>query len=135
MRLVLGVLIGLALGAAAVSAGEALDYALFPPPLGLQSDDPGAIRAALEAIPTGGRVLMLAGWAIAAALGAGAAVFVARRVVAAEIVTVAALAFAVLYMSMSPSPWWMWAGALIAVPLAGWTAGRFALKKVEARRS
>jgi len=132
LRLILGVVIGLIVGAAAVTATEALDYRMFPPPLGLNADDPATVRAALAAIPDAAHALMLAGWLVATAIGAGAAGFVARRLLAVEVVAVAALAFALLYLSMSPHPWWMWAGAILLLPLAGWTTGRFGIKKASA---
>ena len=131
-RLILGVALGLVFSALIVTACEALAYWLFPPPPGLNSDDPATVRAALAEVPDAARVLLLASWTLASVCGAGAAGFLARRLLAVEIVAVALLAFALLYLSMTPQPWWMWIGAIALLPIAGWTAGRFGIKKAGA---
>lgn len=128
LRIALGLALGLALAVGVVFACETLDFTLWPPPPGMSSDDPNAVAAAMAAVPAAALAAVLTGWVLGALIGGGAAAFVARRVWPAQVVAVIVLAMALLNMSLLPHPGWMWLGALVLLPLSGWSAGRFGAK-------
>jgi hypothetical protein len=128
-RSILAIFLGWAASIFVIVAVEALNHQIFPLPPGADIWSP-ADFAGGPSIPAGALVLVLIGWA----LGALAGGFLTGRLVQdgqpahALAVGLVVLGAAVWTMLTLPHPVWMWVGAILLVPAAGWLGGRLAVK-------
>lgn len=122
LRIVLGIVAGLALGVLIVALGERVNHMLWPPPQDLQITDPEAVREFLAGAPLAALIGLPLIWTIAAGAGGFMGGYVSQRVwpgwVAGGLLYVATI----LNLMLIPHPWWMWAAGLIAPPIAVWFA-------------
>lgn len=123
VRSLLAVLAGVVASVAVVVAGDALAGQVYAVPAGT---GPAEMREAIRAMPAGAFALLLAGWVAASAVGAFLAARLARRQPVAHglVVAFVLLASTVANLWLLPHPAWVWAGALVGIPLAGWAASR-----------
>lgn len=125
IRILLGVVIGAAVGIGVVMIGDALNHRLFPPPPEVQVTNPEAIRAYMQTAP----ILSLLGLPVTWTIAAFAAAFVGAKIGAKTWVgwIAGALIFAAtcLNLAMIPHPMWMLVTAIICVPAAAWFGGKF----------
>lgn len=134
VRGVLAVVAGVAVALAVVSLGDFLASRTWSPPPGSDLSTAGGLRVAMATIPTRTLIVLLLGWATAAAAGA----FVATRLAPGRsqtpslVVTALVLGATMVNLVSIPHPAWVWAGAIVLVPVAGWLAGRAAATNIPA---
>lgn len=124
MRMVIGIVTGVVVAFLCVFAVEAVGHSLYPPPAGLNLNDPADQARLMEAMPTAAKGMVLFAWFVGALAGAWTAKRIANRDVAGWVVALLVIAAGVATMLMIPHPAWMWAGGLILPLLAAWIAIR-----------
>lgn len=119
VRLILGLLVGVALGMGIVMAGDALNHRMFPPP------PPEQVHEYLTNAP----VINLVGLPIAYTLAALAAAFTAAKIGARQwagwVAGGVLVAGTIANLIMIVHPLWMTVACAIFVPLAAWLGARF----------
>lgn len=123
---ILGVVAGVAVAMGIVLLVDGAAHRLSPPPAGLDTSDPDAVRAALARTPLAALALMVLGWTVAAGVGAfvGSRIDPRRQPGPGLVVAGVFLAATIANLAMLPHPAWMWVGPLVLVPLAGWFGAR-----------
>lgn len=126
IRSVLAVLAGGLVGVLVVSGMDSLVGRAYPLPAGTDPDDPFSLAQGIAAMSLPPLLLMLTGWVIAAGAGSYLAARLAGRAPLPHglVVTALLLLATVANLMAIPHPTWMWPGAIILIPLAGWVAGR-----------
>ncbi len=129
LRIVLGIVVGLALGIGIVMIGDALTHRFFPPPPEVEVTNPASLRDYMQNAP----VLSLLGlpvtWTLAALIGAFAAAKIAGRTWAGWLVGALLFAATALNLALIPHPLWMLVAAIIFVPAAAYLGPRLAAPK------
>ena len=127
MRILLGVIAGAVVAFLCVMAVEYAAHMVYPPPPGLDVNDREQVARAMASAPTAALAIVVAGWFLAALLGAWVAAAVAKRALAGWIVTLLVVAACVANLLMIPGhPAWMWAAGLLLPLIGGWLAQRLA---------
>lgn len=120
IRLILGIVIGIAAGIGVVMLGDMLNHRFFPPPPEVQVTNPEAIREYMQTAP----VLSLLGlpvtWTIAAFVAAFAAAKISARHWAGWVAGGVLAAATGLNLVMIPHPLWMLIAAIVFVPAGAW---------------
>jgi hypothetical protein len=112
LRGILGVLAGVVTGSLVVFGAEFAGHALYPPPAGVDFNDPAALRTLMDVIPLGAKVSVLVAWALGIFVGSAIAVVVAQRQSWPAWHTALILfGFALVTMVQIPHPDWMVLGA------------------------
>jgi hypothetical protein len=124
LRIVLGVIIGAAIGVGLVSLGDYLNHQLFPPSPDLQLTNPEAIRTWMAEAPMLSLLGLPVTWTIAAFAAAFAAAKIAAKRWAGWIAGGLIFAATCLNLALIPHPLWMLIAALIFVPAAAWFGGQ-----------
>jgi hypothetical protein len=80
-------------------------------------------------------LLLVAGWALAAAVGSFITARLAShaRVIHGLIVALFVLVATIANLVKIPHPGWMWPAAIVLIPLAGWAASRLAARSSPSR--
>jgi hypothetical protein len=122
VRHALAVLAGAGTAVLIVTLSDGVVRVLYPPLAGADFGDTESVRALVEAMPLQALLVLVTGWAIAAGVGAFAAIrlTVDRRASAGWIVAGLIVASTIANLFMVPHPVWMWPLALVLVPLGGW---------------
>lgn len=120
LRIILGLVVGLALGIALVMLGETANHALFPPPADFDPTRPDNVRAYIESAPIQALAGLPLSWAIAAGVGAFATARISARAWPAWVVGAVLFGLTLLNLALIPHPWWMLVAVLVATPLAVW---------------
>jgi hypothetical protein len=124
MRAILRSLGAVLLGAVAatllVLAIETVGHLVFPPPAGLDLNDPEQRRTFMAQLPLGAFVFVLVGWGIGTLAGSWLAARVAGQAPLVHGLVVGALFLltAIATMLMLPHPLWFWITALFLFPLS-----------------
>jgi hypothetical protein len=126
MRLVLGIVAGIVVAFACVAGIEMIGHSAYPPPPGLDFNNPRDVDRLIGLMPTAALLFVAGAWFTGALAGALAANFIARRSLAGLIVALLVAAAGVATMVMIPHPAWMWAAGLGLPLLAALVAARFA---------
>ncbi len=115
LRSVAAVVLGLLVGMIVIGLIEMVSILIFPLPVGLNMNDPAAVKAAMANIPRGALLLVLLAWVLGTLASSGVAVLIARRApwVYATILGIFFLLCAVANMLMIPHPAWFWALSLV----------------------
>ncbi len=117
LRSVLSVVIGVLLGSVLILVVEILGHAMFPPPPGLDPENPESLRAT----PAGAMLTVITAWFAGAFGGGVAASLIAKRwAPAAWVVAATILLLAGATMAELPHPLWMIAGAIVSTGLGGY---------------
>ena len=126
VRNVLACVAGVLLGFVTVTITDMIVHRLYPLPPGVDPMDPAAVAAAIPSMPTMTFVLLVLGWALAAAVGAYTAARLATRSELTCGLTVAGVLLLATLMNlrMLPHPTWMWPAAIVLLPLFGWLAAK-----------
>jgi hypothetical protein len=127
IRSALVLLAGVVAAVLVVGLTDTLVAGVYPPPDGTDPKDKESMRRAIAAMPTMAFVLLVAGWAVAAAAGSYVAARLATRLPVAHgmIVALFVMVATVANLAAFPHPAWMWPAAIILIPAAGWLATRF----------
>ncbi len=127
-RTILAIVAGCVLSVLVVAGLEALAHAIYPPPAGVDVRDLAAMQTVAARMPLGAFVILVAGWILAAGLGAWLATKLSRTGKAwpGGIVGAATLGATSVNFLTIPHPVWVVIAALIGIPLATWAGIRFA---------
>lgn len=129
LRLVLGIVIGIAAGIGVVMLGDTLNHRFFPPPPEVQVTNPEAIRDYMQTAP----VLSLLGlpvtWTLAALVAAFAAAKIGAKRWAGWIAGAVIFAATGLNLTFIPHPLWMMIAAIVFVPAAAWFGAQLGAPK------
>ena len=120
LRNVLGFVAGFLVAGTIVGIIQAIGHQVYPPPPGMNPNDPESIKAYMDQIPTGALLFVLGAWILGTLGGTFVATLVAQQAprMAAAAVAGMMLLSSVHMMVAIPSPGWFWAGALVGVPFA-----------------
>jgi hypothetical protein len=104
---------------------------IYPLPAGTDLNNPESLRQAIATLPAGAFLLLVAGWALAAAAGSYLATRLATQSAATHglIVALFVLVATVANLARIPHPLWMWPAAIILIPAAGWAAARLGTRR------
>jgi hypothetical protein len=104
---------------------------IYPLPAGTDPNNMESLRQAVATLPAGAFLLLVAGWALAAAAGSYLAARLATQSAATHglIVALFVLVATVANMARIPHPIWMWPAAIILIPAAGWAAARLGIRR------
>ncbi len=130
VRFVRAAFLGVVIAFALAAGIEAIGHVLYPPPAGLDFSNREQVRNFVASRSANQLLFVLGGWAIATFTGGLVAAWFAREhpYRFAGLVGAAVLAASIANMVMIPHPLWVWAAALVAVPLAALLAGLAAPK-------
>jgi hypothetical protein len=112
---------GVFVGGLLIEATELLGSLVYPPPPGMNPDDPAAVKAAMANLPAGALLLVLLGWIVGTFVGAWITAQKAERAPIGHGLVLGGLSLvgAVVNMLMIPHPVWFWiAGVAILLPAA-----------------
>lgn len=129
LRIILGVVTGLALGIGLVMVGDVINHRFFPPPPDVQVTNPEAIRAYMQSAPITSLLGLPITWTVAAFAAAFAGSRIANRAWAGWIAGGLIFAATCLNLAMIPHPLWMLVAAIALVPAAGWFGGKLGAPK------
>jgi len=110
----------------AIAAVQSVNSRLYPPPAGLDWNNPAAVTAFFRTLPPAAFLVVLAAYAVGVTLGAWLAGKLSATFPHRQTIIVTALFFAASVMNLMnlPHPGWFWAANLTLVPVAGWLALR-----------
>jgi hypothetical protein len=130
IRSVLAIVAGVIVAGLFIVGIETIGQRLYPLPPGLDLKNPEALREMVRAMPLAAIGSVLLAWVVGALAGAWVAARIAMqwRIGHAGVIGAVVLAGAVANMLMIPHPAWMWAGALVLIPLAAYVGGRWAAR-------
>jgi hypothetical protein len=113
---------------AVVFAAEAIGSRIYPPPPGIDMSTPEGIRALAAELPSGAFAFVVAGWLLAAGMGAWVAMRVARSAsLRPGIIVGAILLGATIYNLVTiPHPTWVVVAGVIGIPLLAYLAASLA---------
>ena len=126
LRTIAAFLIGVLVAFIVIALVQRLGHMVFPPPADLDTSDARAVAAALDQLPFGGLLCVVAAWA----LGSFAGAFAAGRLASSPkpwtglSVGVAVLAATVMTLYSLPHPLWMTAAGVIVPLPAAWLGSR-----------
>jgi hypothetical protein len=126
---VLGVVAGIVTAIVCVIAIEAVCHMLFPPPPGINLEDPADLARLMDVMPTAALAIVAAGWFVGSLAGAAVANAAARQSNPGWIVALVMIAGAVWTMVTIPHPLWMWAAGLLLPLVAAWLAQRMVMAR------
>ena len=131
IRSALVLLGGVVVAVIVVSLMDGVVISIYPLPPGTDMSNPESLRQGIGTLPVGAFLLLVAGWALAAAAGAYLAARLANQSAAMHglIVALFVLVATVANMARIPHPMWMWPAAIILIPAAGWAAARLGARR------
>ena len=124
MRIALGAVAGIVVAFLCVFAVEMVGHGLYPPPPGLDINNPADQARLMEAMPVAAKAMVLAAWFLGALAGAWVANRIAQRSVAGWLVALLVVAAGIATMVLLPHPGWLWVGGILLPLLAAWIADR-----------
>lgn len=124
VRVILGIVIGIAVGVGLVMIGDWVNHRLWPPPADVQLTNPEAIREYMATAPMTSLLGLPVTWTVAAFAGAFAGAKVGGRVWAGWVAGGALCAATGLNLLLIPHPLWMLVASVILVPLAAWLGAK-----------
>ncbi|CAD7797235.1 hypothetical protein CHRY9390_00133 [Chryseobacterium aquaeductus] len=110
LRIILGVLVGIAVGSVCVWAIETVNHLLYPFPAGMKANDMNAFKSYIDNLPFFGKFMVIIGYAF----GALASGFISTKIskngkpTAAIICGLIFLSFTIYNMTVLPTPIWFW---------------------------
>lgn len=124
IRSALVLLAGVVAAVVVVVLMDTVVASLYPLPAGTEPSNPESFRQAVAGLPAAAFLLLVAGWALAAAAGSFLAARLATHAHAIHglIVALFVLVATVANLARIPHPVWMWPAAIILIPAAGWAA-------------
>lgn len=123
LRLIVGLLIGLAAAVAVVAIGEGIGHTIFPPPAGIDLANPEHLKTLIASLPIGAIAAVLISWAVGAFVGGGVAAWITTRAWPAWLVGLAMLAAGSYTMMIIPHPQWFAIASVPAALVPAWLAG------------
>jgi hypothetical protein len=118
-RSVVSVVVGFLAGALVVGLLEALGHRLYPPPAGIDLNDPEALKTIIKSLPRGALIMVLVAWTAGSLTGGFVAALIAlrRKTVHALIVGGLQMLAGGVTMLMIPHPsWFVITSFLVVIP-------------------
>ena len=115
-----GTVAGVIAAMAVVGVVEMLGHMVFPPPAGLDLNNPADQVRLMELMPLGAKIAVVLAWFLGALAGAWAALRLSGWTTGVWIVAGLMVALSVVTTQMFPHPLCMIAAALLLPPLAAW---------------
>lgn len=130
VRDILAGVIGIAVAILIVFLAHQLNVMLFPPPIGLDLNDPDALQPYVATLPISAFVLVLVGPMVGTFIGATIAcrIGTAKPMLYPAIIATLFLAFTVSNLIAIPHPLWFAIAAIITIALSAWLAWQLELK-------
>lgn len=126
IRIILGIVVGIALGLCIVAIGDMINHALWPPPAEVQVTNSEAIREYMETAPVTSLLGLPITWTLAAFAASFAAAKIAVRTWAGWVAGGVLFAATGLNLALIPHPLWMLIAAVLFVPAAAFFGARYA---------
>jgi len=124
LRAILAVLGAIVANIILVTLCEMILKAGFPPPPGLDLNDPAQLKAFAQSMPPLALAGLLVGWAVGAFGSAAAGLLIARKAWAAWVGPAFNLLGVVMSITMIPHPLWVAAIGVLTPFVAAWSAPR-----------
>lgn len=122
LRIILGMIAGIAASFVTTLLVQMAGHAVFPPPAGLDPTDPDQIAAMMDSLPFGSLVAVVLAWGLGAFAGGSVAILVSKKNWAAWIIAFVVLALTAINLIMIPHPVWMIAAGPLVIALAAFLA-------------
>lgn len=137
LRKISAVLLGLLVASGTVMLVEWLGHQVYPPPPGLDFQDPVSLRQYTSSMPLGAFLFVLSGWLLGTITGGLAACFVAREkpLVFASIIGAVMLAATIANLMMIPHPTWFSIAGIIVIGAGTLLATRWSSTTSRAARA
>lgn len=135
MRGIAGTVAEVILAILVVGITESIGHALFPPPPGLDFNDPADRARLWEVIPAASKAMVVIAWFLGSLAGASAAIAISRRVLPGWTVGLAVAALGLWSSQLFPHPPWMVAAAMVLPLIAVLVAKSLMVGRLTARRS
>lgn len=125
LRLALALVAGIAAALFTIMLIETLGHSLYPPPA-LDYSDTEALRAYVEGLPIGAKLIVLSAWLAGTIDGVFVAGLInrARYGLCAAVIGALVLAATLANLAMIPHPLWMAASGILGIPLCAWIMAR-----------
>lgn len=125
LRLVLALIAGTAAALFTIMLIETVGHRLYPPPA-LDYSDTAALRAYVDALPLGAKLIVLSAWLAGTIDGVFVAGLVnrARYGLCAAVIGALVLAATLANLAMIPHPQWMAAAGVLGIPLCAWMTAK-----------
>lgn len=124
LRVVLGIIVGIAVSMGCIFVVEAIGHQIYPPPAGVSMNTPEIVADYIATAPTMALIFPPLGWFLGSAIGGWAARSITRKYWAGWVIAGLVLVGGIINLFLIPAPLWMQIAA-IAAPLFG---GRVATK-------
>lgn len=130
VRSFLAIVAGVIVAGVFIVSIETIGQYIYPTPRGLDLKNADALRELVNSMPVAAIGSVLLAWVIGALAGSWVAARVAMqwRIGHAGVIGAVVLAGAVANMLAIPHPAWVWVGAIVLIPLAGYVGGRWAAR-------
>lgn len=124
VRIVLGIVIGVAVGLGLVMVGHAVNHHFWPPPPDVQVTNPQALRAYMQSAPITSLLGLPVTWTIAALASGFAGAKIGAKAWVGWISGGLIFAGTCLNLALIPHPLWMLVAAIVFVPAAAWLGAK-----------
>jgi hypothetical protein len=113
LRRVLATIAGIVAGGIVIMLVEMLSHRIYPPPPGIDVNNPEALKALMASAPPGALAAVVIAWALGSFAGGWTAAAIGKHLIPALIVGAVLMIGGVANMMMIPHPIWMWVAGLI----------------------
>lgn len=118
VRIVLGIVVGIAVSMGCIFVVEWLGHQIYPPPAGASMNTPEVVADYIATAPTMALMFPPLGWFTGAAIGGWAAQSITRKHWAGWVIAGLVLVGGIINLFLIPAPLWMQIAA-VAAPLLG----------------
>lgn len=130
VRGLVAVVAGLVAAFAVVFVCEGLGHMFYPPPPGLDINNPDDQKRMMEVIPTGAKVAVVIAWFLGTLAGSLVAVKIGQRPLYAWVIAGITILLSIVTTMMFPHPVWMIVAAVVLPVLAAVLAIRLGRPRV-----
>lgn len=124
VRIVLGIVVGIAVSMGCIFVVEWLGHQIYPPPPGASMNTPEVVADYIATAPIMALMFPPLGWFTGAAIGGRSARSISRKHWAGWVIAGLVLVGGTINLFLIPAPLWMQIAAVAAPLLGGWVATR-----------
>ena len=122
VRMIVAVLAGTAAAVITVMLVQRIGHMIWPPPEGVDFNNPDDLASMMETIPLGGKLAVVSAWFLGTLAGAITALKIGKAAWPAWAIGLLMVAASVSNTFMFPHPVWMTVSAVVLPALAVWIA-------------